>query len=115
MDHAILDALIESLNDPGAGWEYDRYYARNSRIKCDIWLAYGPGSVDVDFYGQKIFGDSYRVKNYRAGHTVLFHPLWARRIYNVARPLQLAAARGDETKVNDRIVAAIRSASQEAA
>lgn len=114
MDQAILDALIESLSDPNAGWEYDRHYARNSRIKCDIWLANGPGFVDVGFYGQKIFGDSRRVKNYKAGGTLLFHPVWARRIYNVARKPQLAALSRVNTGLDGKIVAAIRSASEAA-
>lgn len=110
MDNAIVDALVASLNDPNAGWEYSEYTASNTRVECEIWIANGAGWLDVEFSGPKIGGSVH----YRAGHSLFFPKGWARRIYKAARPHQLQALAAQQSVTTDRIIPAIQSASSEA-
>lgn len=107
MKREIVDALIASLNDPGAGWEYDEYTATNYRIKCNIWLANGPDQMEVEFWGDKI-GGKRKYEGYCLGG--YFVP-WRWRLWWIAAGKQQDAIATPPIQ-DATIVAAIRSASQ---
>lgn len=115
MKREVVDALIASLNDPNAGWEYSKYMATNNRIKCEIWLANGVEFLEVKFWGGKIGpskgGWETRV-SYGGDWWLLanFIP-WRWRVYLAASKHQAAALREPEVP-DSTIIAAIRSASE---
>lgn len=116
MKKEIVDALIESMSDPNAGWEYNEYTATNDRIKCQIWLGNGLEFVEVEFWGGKIGPHASRREpiKYGGGNMLGFLVPWRWRIYLAATSKQSAALRKEEVKPAT-IVAAIKSASLEAA
>lgn len=110
MKREIVDALIASLNDPDAGWEYDDYRAWNERIKCALWLANGPDQMEVKFWGDKIGGAKFYDGCVLGGY---FTP-WRWRLWWVAVGKQ-ADAIATPPIAASTIVAAIRSASEASA
>ena len=112
MNREIVDALIESMNDPDAGWVYDEYDAVNERIKCSIWLASGLTFLGVEFWGDKIAPHATHREPVKFGGFNMAGPLvpWRHRIYWAATRHQSAyLAKAKVTSTT--IVAAIRSAS----
>lgn len=110
MKREIVDALIASLNDPDAGWEYDDYRAWNDRIKCALWLANGPDQLEVKFWGDKIGG----VETYDRCVLGGFFMPWRWRLWLAATRKQQDAI-GMSPIATSTIVAAIRSASEASA
>lgn len=115
MEREIVDALIASLNDPGAGWQFNQYRAWNNRIECEIWLANGHEFLEVKFTGPKI-GPSkgpWRAMVKYGGDALVFGFLvpWRRRLYRAARERQMEAIARPRVAAST-IVAAIRSASE---
>lgn len=112
MKREIVDALIASLNDPDAGWEFSEYTAINSRIKCEIWLGSGLEWLEVKFWGDQI-GRSARKPISYGGDCFMLAWLvpWRWRVYRVATAKQ-AEALAEKAVSDETIVAAIRSASQ---
>lgn len=107
MERKIVNALIASLNDPNAGWEYDAYTASNYRIKCEIWLANGLDSMEVKFWGDKIGGR----RNYEDCIIGGYFMPWRWRLWNAATSKQSAALYKPPITTS-AIVAAINSASE---
>jgi hypothetical protein len=114
MKREIVNALIESLNDPNAGWVYDRHTATNDRIKCEIWLASGIEFLGVRFWGDKIgpsiHGWDRQIKFGGANFFGFLIP-WRWRVYLVANEKQEDALKQAKVAAST-IVAAIRSASE---
>jgi hypothetical protein len=112
MKREIVDALIASLNDPDAVWEYTEYTATNNRIQCEIWLSNGLEWLEVKFWGTKI-GRSARKPISYGGECFMLAWLvpWRWRVYRVATAKQVEAL-AQKAVPDETIVAAIRSASQ---
>lgn len=113
----IVDALVASLNDPNAGWEYTKYVATNPRIKCEIWLANGIEWLEVKFYGPKIAPskDVWEAQVRYGGELFLIAALvpWRWRVYLAATRQQDRALRRASIK-DSTIIAAIQPASESA-
>jgi len=90
----IVEALIDSINDPDTGWEYSEYRAFNKRIGCDIWLANGASHLKVSFRINNTAVDLF--------DAVLF-PLspWRCRLYYTAKRQQKAFLRNQELREED--------------
>lgn len=114
MEGEVLNALIDSLNDPNAGWVYSEYTAKNNRIKCEIWLSSGPDGMRVSFWGDKISPPSssrYDVVAYEESPFFGVFVPWRWKLYLVAQKKRDDCLKAQKVKPST-IVAAIRSASE---
>lgn len=113
MKREVVDALIESLNDPNAGWRFNENQAFNDRIKCSIWLY---GDIDYMSVSFRIPGkNDLDIPSPDLPFIAYLSP-WRRKLFKAAKSHYLnymKSAANDHNPNDADLINAIKNASRE--